>query len=88
MEMQMGKVKQLEQTIREDLEQDHTRITERKSDIVNALAYIRQASNPSNKWNKLERSILAAMIIELTSMIDTDNQSIDILEQKISEFDR
>jgi len=84
----MGKVKQLEQTIREDLEQDHTRITERKAHIVNALAYVRQASNPSYKWTKLERSILAAMIIELTSMQDTDAQSIDILEQKISEFDR
>lgn len=88
MEMQMSKVNQLEQTIREDLEQDHTRITERKAHIVNALAYVRQASNPSFKWNKLERSILAAMIIELTSMQDTDAQSIDILEQKISEFDR
>jgi len=84
----MSKVNQLEQTIREDLEQDHTRITERKAHIVNALAYVRQASNPSFKWNKLERSILAAMIIELTSMQDTDAQSIDILEQKISEFDR
>jgi len=84
----MSKVNQLEQTIREDLEQDHTIITERKAHIVNALAYVRQASNPSFKWNKLERSILAAMIIELTSMQDTDAQSIDILEQKISEFDR
>ena len=84
----MSKVNQLEQTIREDLEQDHTRINQRRTDIINALAYIRQASNPSNKWNKLERSILAAMIIELTSMQDTDTQSLDILEQKISEFDR
>lgn len=84
----MGKVKQLEQTIREDLEQDHTRITERKAHIVNALAYVRQASNPTYKWTKLERSILDAMIIELTSMRDTDEQSLDILEETIGDFDR
>ena len=30
----MSKVNQLEQTIREDLEQDHTRINQRRTDII------------------------------------------------------
>ena len=84
----MGKVKQLEQTIREDLEEDHIRIFDRKTNIVNALAYIKQALNPYHQWNKSERSILNAMVIELTSMRDTDRQSLDILENKIQDMDR
>lgn len=88
MEMQMGKVKQLEQTIREDLEEDHHRIYDRKTHIVNALAYIRQSLNPYYQWNKSEKSILNKIVSDLTSLRDTDRQSVDILEKKIEDMDR
>ena len=83
----MAKVKQLDQQIREELEEQALLIHDRKTMIVNALAYVKQANNPAHDFNKSETLILQGIIKQLTAIRDTDRQSIDIISEKLESWE-
>ena len=80
----MGKVKQLNQDIRDELEADSLRLGERGMYFTSAIINIEILMKPEYKFNKTELLILNGILKKLKSMRATDRQTEDLIDDKLS----
>lgn len=80
----MGKVKQLNQDIRDELEADSLRLGERGMYFTSAIINIEILMKPDYKFNKTELLVLNGILKKLKSMRATDRQTEDLIDDKLS----
>ena len=80
----MGKVKQLDQDIRDELEADSLRLGERCMYFTSAIINIEILMKPEYKFNKTELLVLNGILKKLKSMRATDRQTEDLIDDKLS----
>ena len=80
----MGKVKQLNQDIRDELEADSLRLGERGMYFTSAIINIEILMKPEYKFNKTELLVLNGILKKLKSMRATDRQTEDLSDDKLS----
>lgn len=80
----MGKVKQLDQDIRDELEADSLRLGERGMYFTSAIINIEILMKPEYKFNKTELLVLNGILKKLKSMRATDRQTEDLIDDKLS----
>lgn len=80
----MGKVKQLNQDIRDELEADSLRLGERGMYFTSAIINIEILMKPEYKFNKTELLVLNGILKKLKSMRATDRQTEDLIDDKLS----
>ena len=79
----MGKVKQLDQDIRDELEADSLRLGERGMYFTSAIINIEILMKPEYKFNKTELLVLSGILKKLKSMRATDRQTEDLIDDKL-----
>lgn len=80
----MGKVKQLNQDIIDDLEMRSLSIGERMMYLTSAIINIEILIQPQHKYNKTELLILNGVLKQLRSLRDTDRQTEDHIDEELS----
>jgi len=80
----MGKVKQLNQDIIDDLEMRSLSIGERMMYLTSAIINIEILIKPQHKYNKTELLILNGILKQLRSLRDTDRQTQDHIDEELS----
>ena len=80
----MGKVKQLNQDIIDDLEMRSLSIGERMMYLTSAIINIEILIQPQHKYNKTELLILNGILKQLRSLRDTDRQTEDHIDEELS----
>jgi len=79
----MGKVKQLQQDRREELEVDSLMLGERGMHLSSAIAQLEILIKPEFKHNKTELLLLNQMIKTLKSMRQVNWQTEDLIDQEL-----
>lgn len=80
----MGKVKQLNQDIIDDLEMRSLSIGERMMYLTSAIINVEVLIKPEYKYNKTELLILNGILKQLRSLRDTDRQTEDHIDEELS----
>ena len=79
----MGKVKQLNQDIIDDLEMRSLSIGERMMYLTSAIINVEVLIKPEYKYNKTELLILNGILKQLRSLRDTDRQTEDHIDEEL-----
>jgi hypothetical protein len=79
----MGKVKELNQSIREDMEVQSLLLGERGMFLSSAIQQLTILTKPEYKYNKNELYLLNKIIKTLKSMREVDWQTEDLIDQEL-----
>lgn len=79
----MGKVKELNQSIRDDMEVQSLLLGERGMHMSSAIQQLTILTKPEYKYNKNELYLLNKIIKTLKSMREVDWQTEDLIDQEL-----